>query len=125
MVSHVEALDPDERLETAVNKTVLHSDQSSFPVLSGGEFVGVVFVRDMQAVSDRWADLRVRDVMLSADRVPAVEANSDAGEALNELARRDPSPVAVKEEGHFVGFLRREDVVRWLSLHPRSAASSA
>jgi hypothetical protein len=33
--------------------------------------------------------------------------------------------VAVKEEGHFVGFLRREDVVRWLSLHPRSAASSA
>lgn len=118
MVAHLEVLDPDDSVESVVKNTVLRTDQTSFPVMSHGELVGIVGVRDMQAVRDRWRDVHVRDVMLPADRVTAVPADSDAAEALNELATRDVNQVAVVENGSFLGFLRRQDIVRWLAFHP-------
>jgi Zn-dependent protease/CBS domain-containing protein len=121
IVSHVEALDPDERLETAVQDTVLRTDQSSFPVLAGGELVGLLGIRQIQAVRDRWSEVRVRDVMLPAERVKAIPAESDAADALNELADRDVNEVAVVDKGSFIGLLRREDIVRWLAFHPVGA----
>jgi Zn-dependent protease/predicted transcriptional regulator len=118
LVSHVEALSPDEPLETAVKDTVLRSDQNSFPVLAGDELVGVVGIREIQAARDRWPEVRVKDVMLPAERVKAIPADSDAADALNELANRDVNEVAVVDRGSFIGLLRREDIVRWLAFHP-------
>jgi predicted transcriptional regulator len=121
LVSHVEALDPDERLETAVKDTVLRTDQSSFPVLAGEELVGLLGIREIQAVRDRWSEVRVRDVMLPAERIKAISAESDAADALNALAGRDVNEVAVVDRGSFIGLLRREDIVRWLAFHPVGA----
>lgn len=118
LVSHVDALSPDEPLETAVKNTVLRSDQNSFPVLAGDELVGVVGIREIQAARDRSPNVRVKDIMLPAERVRAVAADSDAADALSELADRGAGEVAVVDRGSFIGLLRREDIVRWLAFHP-------
>jgi len=121
LVSHVEALDPDEPLEMAVKETILHTDQSSFPVLAGGELVGLVGIREIQAARDRWPEARVKDVMLPAEQIKSIPADSDAADALNELADRDVNEVAVVDKGSFIGLLRRDDIVRWLAFHPIGA----
>jgi Zn-dependent protease/CBS domain-containing protein len=123
MVSRVEVLDPDERLEAAVKDTVLKTDQSSFPVVSHGELVGLVGIREMQAVRDRWPEVRVRDVMLPAEQITKIAADSDAAEAVTELADHSVNQVAVVDKGSFLGLLRREDIVRWLAFHPVGARS--
>lgn len=121
MVARVDALDPDERLDNAVRETVVRSNQTSFPVVADGEFVGIVGVRELQAERERWPELHVRDVMIPAERVKVVSADADASDAVNELAGREVDQVAVVEGNHFLGVLRREDVVRWLAFHPTEA----
>lgn len=121
LLSHVDTLSPNEPLEAAVKDTVLRSDQNSFPVLAGGELVGVVGIREIQAAREQRPDVRVKDVMLPAERVKAIPADSDAADALNELADRNVNEVAVVDKGSFIGLLRREDIVRWLAFHPVGA----
>jgi predicted transcriptional regulator len=106
-----------------VKETVVRSNQTSFPVVSDGEFMGIVGIRELQAQRERWPDLHVRDVMVPADRVKVVSADADASDAVNELADRDVDQVAVVENGHFLGVLRREDIVRWLAFHPTEASA--
>jgi len=105
----------------AVKETILHTDQSSFPVLAGGELVGLVGIREIQAARDRWPEARVKDVMLPAEQIKSIPADSDAADALNELADRDVNEVAVVDKGSFIGLLRRDDIVRWLAFHPIGA----
>jgi Zn-dependent protease/CBS domain-containing protein len=121
LVSHIAALDPEEALEAAVKNTVLHTDQTAFPVVAGDELVGLIGTREIQAVRDKWPEVRVKDVMLPAERVKAIPADSDAADAMSELADRGVNEVAVVDHGSFVGLLRREDIVRWLAFHPIGA----
>nr|MDA8108460.1 CBS domain-containing protein [Betaproteobacteria bacterium] len=47
----------------------------------------------------------------------SVSPGADALGALAILGQRDLNQLAVIEQGRLVGLIRREDVLKWLSLH--------
>jgi Zn-dependent protease/CBS domain-containing protein len=119
MRSSLDVVGPYTTLAEVVRDHVMKTDQTSFPVIDGTNLVGVVSAREVQSVpSDRWAFVIVRDVMTSASDLPAVEVQADASRALDALASSDVDQVPVTDGGRLAGFVRRQDIVKWLSLQP-------
>jgi CBS domain-containing protein len=57
------------------------------------------------------------EIMTPAAELACVSPRQDAAEALALLARRDVNQLPVLDGDKLVGLLRREDLLKWLSLH--------
>jgi Zn-dependent protease/predicted transcriptional regulator len=124
MISRFETVEPDLPLEQFVHRHLLGTEQRCFPVTSQGRFLGVVSFRDVRAQERDWPRLRVVDVMTPAAQVHTVRPDAQAADALDELTRHDVAQlVVVGESGVVVGLLRRQDVLRWLSLRAASSGT--
>jgi CBS domain-containing protein len=78
---------------------------------------------DVRRVSQkRWLITKVTEIMTPADELDVVPPSADAEQALRLLSRRDVEQLPVLEGGRMLGFVRRRDLVRWLSLLGSSAA---
>lgn len=122
MRTSLDTVTPDMPLAELVRNHIMRSDQTSFPVTSGTDLVGVISVRDIQLVpSDRWHVVRVGDVMTPASELPQIEIDADASKALQYLAERDLEQLPVLDHGRLSGFVRRQDILKWLSLQPEPA----
>jgi CBS domain-containing protein len=55
--------------------------------------------------------------MTPIDALPPVSPDADAALALLELAQRKAEQLPVVEGGEVRGIVRREDILRWLSLY--------
>jgi Zn-dependent protease len=118
MLSRFDAVDADLTLEEFVNEHLLGSDQTCFPVQSGGRFVGLVSLPDVRVARGDRQTRTVGSIMVPADRVEWVRPDTSAADALDELARRNVDQLAVVgRDGALVGLLRRRDIVQWLSFH--------
>ncbi|MBX3203537.1 MAG: site-2 protease family protein [Labilithrix sp.] len=113
---------PDMTLAELVRHHVMRSDQTSFPVLEGDDLSGAISVRDIQLVPNAdWPTVTVRQVMTPASELPKIEADADASAALECLAERDLEQLPVVDHGRLSGFIRRQDILKWLSLQPEPA----
>lgn len=123
MRSNLDTVTPEMTIAELVRNHVMRSDQTSFPVLEGSDLVGVISTRDIQVVpSDQWPWVTVRQVMIPASEVPQVEADADASQALDCLAERDMEQLPVVDHGRLSGFVRRQDILKWLSLQPEPSS---
>ncbi len=123
MRSNLDTVRPDMTVAELVRDHVMRSDQSSFPVLEGEDLIGVISTREIQLVpSEQWSWVSVRQVMMPASEVPKVDADANADKALECLAERDMEQLPVVDHGHLSGFIRRQDILKWLSLQPEPAA---
>jgi Zn-dependent protease/CBS domain-containing protein len=124
MRSSLDTVTPDTPIAELVREHIMKSDQTSFPVVEGTELAGVISIRDVQLVpSEDWPVVRVRQVMIPATEVPAIESDADASVALEVLAARDVEQLPVVDHGRLSGFVRRQDILKWLSLQPDFATS--
>lgn len=115
---------PTTSIAELVREHIMRTDQTSFPVIHGEELVGFVSARDVQSVaSEKWPFVIVREVMTPALDVPAVPADADAAKALETLAGANVEQVPVTEHGRLTGFVRRQDILKWLSLQPDFATA--
>ena len=122
MRANLDTVAPDMTIAELVREHVMRSDQVSFPVLEGSELIGVISVRDIQLVpSEQWPWVTVRQVMLPASEVPSVDVDANANKALECLAERDMEQLPVVDHGRLSGFVRRQDILKWLSLQPEPA----
>ena len=122
MRSNLDTVSPDMTIAELVRDHVMRSDQTSFPVLEGTELAGVISTRDIQLVpSDQWPWVRLRQVMTPASELPRVDVEADASKALECLAERDMEQLPVVDHGRLSGFVRRQDILKWLSLQPEPA----
>ncbi len=122
MRSNLDTAAPEMTVAELVRDHVMRSDQASFPVLEGPELVGVISVRDIQLVpSEQWPWVTVRQVMLPASEVPSVDVGANADKALECLAERDMEQLPIVDHGRLSGFVRRQDILKWLSLQPEPA----
>lgn len=118
MQSRVTRVDPDLPLDVLVDEHVMASGQRSFPVVADGRFVGMVSLRDLhKRERSRWNVTTVGDVMTPLQAVVTVGAEQTAAEAASIIGRRDLNQLPVVSGGELVGLLRREDILKWLSLH--------
>jgi len=109
---------PQMRISTLVNEHVMPSGQRAFPVEEEGRLLGMVSLRDLQKCEpSAWERMTVKDIMTPAAALATVGPDQDAVEALAVIGRRDLNQLTVVRDDELVGLLRREDVLKWLSLH--------
>jgi Zn-dependent protease/predicted transcriptional regulator len=118
-----ERADPDMPVRALVNEHLMSSGQHAFPVERDGRFLGMVCVRDLQKALGQAAEqARVGDIMTPAERLVTVSPGTDAMHALALLGRQGVNQLPVVENGRLVGLLRREDLVKWLTVHSQQPA---
>jgi Zn-dependent protease/CBS domain-containing protein len=123
MRSSLDTVTPEATIFELVREHIMRSDQTSFPVVEGDRLVGAISSLDVHAVpSDEWPRVTVRDRMRSVAEIPAVDSDAKASEALEALAGADLDQVPVTDHGRLAGFVRRQDILKWLSLQPDLAS---
>lgn len=109
---------PGMSLETLVREELMAGDQRAFPVLSDGALAGLVCLEDVRKVPpERWPETPVSAVMTPADRLAALPPEASAYRAFKALAKREVEQIPVLEGDRLVGLVRRQDLLKWLSLH--------
>lgn len=118
MVSDVRSISPDVTVQAFVDDYVMGHEQRAWPVVENGRFGGIVCLTDVRkAPRDRWPDVHVRDVMTPAGEALAVGPGDASERALQLITQRSVNQLPVIEGGRLLGLVRREDILRWLSLH--------
>ena len=118
MRTHVETVEPELSVDELVREHVMTSDQHAFPVEAQGVVQGLVSFEDLRKVPQAdWSRTPVGAVMTPLAELATLPPDADAEQALEELASHDVEQVPVlDEEAHLLGVVRRQDLVRWLSL---------
>jgi len=122
MRSSLDVVTPETSIAELVRDHIMKTDQTSFPVLSGNDLVGVITTRDVQLIpSEQWPYVTVAQVMSPSTEVPSIDADADASKALEALAEGDVEQLPVIDHGRLSGFVRRQDILKWLSLQAEPA----
>ena len=109
---------PELPVSSLVDQYLLNSDDRSVPVTSGDQLVGLVCVEDVRKVPrERWDATQVSEIMTPASDLDVISPSVDALEAFNKLSSRDVRQIPVVQNGHLIGLIRRQDIIRWLQLH--------
>jgi Zn-dependent protease/CBS domain-containing protein len=95
---------------------------TTYPVLEDGRPVGLLAFRSVAAVPrDEWDTRRVRDSMIPREKVPLLEEDEPAIDALAELSTSDVNRGLVVDNGHLAGFLSITDLARALEVRRPSS----
>jgi Zn-dependent protease/CBS domain-containing protein len=119
MLTRFVRIAPQMRIDTLIEEHLMTSGQRSFPVQVDGRLVGMVSLGDLHKYKrDKWHEVTVEDVMTPAAQLVTIDPNGSALTALEILTRRDLAQLPVVQGQDLLGLLRREDILKWLSLHP-------
>jgi Zn-dependent protease len=118
MRTRFETVPPDTAVSAFVEERVMGTDQRSFPVARDGHLLGIVALDDVRRLAPaRWASTRVEGIMTPVEQLVTVEARAGAREAMERLVLEDVEQVPVLDHGRLCGLVRRQDILRWVSLH--------
>ncbi len=124
MQRHVETVSGDLAVDRFVDEHLMRSDQRAYPVTSGERLDGLICLDDIRKIDrNRWPELAVRELMTPADRLWTVEPGEDAAEALFTISGRNINQLPVVEGGRLEGMIRREDLMKWLTLNRQHTGS--
>lgn len=118
MRSRVTSVPEDTPVRELIDDYLMTSDQSAFPVVRDGRLVGLVTMEDVRGTPrDHRDELHVSHIMTPADELTTTSPDHPAADVLDTLTRRSIGHVPVVENGRLAGVVRREDILKWLSLH--------
>ncbi|MFW6197613.1 MAG: CBS domain-containing protein, partial [Myxococcota bacterium] len=101
-----------------VHQHIMRTDQRCFPVLQSDRLSGLVCLADVRKVPEAdWQTTSVEQIMTPAEDLTTVGAEEAADEALRTLGARDVDQLPVMDGNRLIGVLRRQDLLKWLSLH--------
>ena len=124
MLSQFDTVAPDMPISTLIEDYIMRSDQRAFPVVENGRLVGLVCLEDVRRVDPtQRATLAVRAIMTPAHALTTVTPEEASTEALQALSRREVNQLPVVKHGTVRGLIRREDILKWLSLHGEQAVA--
>jgi len=116
-------VEEQETIATLVNQYIMEKDDHAFLVTDGSRWRGLITLSDVRSVPrQKWQETLVRDAMTPQDEVVSVSRSQDASHAFNELSQKGVRQIPVLENDHIVGVVRREEIVKWLSLHAKSVS---
>lgn len=122
MLSQFNTVTPNMPISTLIEDYIMRSDQRAFPVVENGRLVGLVCLEDVRRVDPtQRATLAVRAIMTPAHALTTVAPEEASTEALQALSRREVNQLPVVKHGTVRGLIRREDILKWLSLHGEQA----
>ncbi|ADJ28857.1 site-2 protease family protein [Nitrosococcus watsonii] len=113
---------PDMRVRTLVEEHLMRSDQRAFPVEENNRLAGIISIPDVRKISrESWSQTTIGKIMTPASKIALTSPNEGAAQALFTLAQRNVNQLPVVENGQIRGLIRREDLLKWLSLHGKHA----
>ncbi len=111
-------VNPQMLLSALVDEYLMPTGQRAFPVEEDDRLVGMVSLHDIRKHDrDSWNRTTVGAIMTPVKALTSVTPRQDAVEALAILGRREVSQLPVVENDKLVGLIRREDILKWLTLH--------
>jgi Zn-dependent protease/predicted transcriptional regulator len=114
MSSEVPAVPRDISLEEYVHE-VLRTGRRYHIVTGAGQPVGLVTIRAAQAVPrDEWANTSIQAVMVPLERIHAVAPDEPALKVLERMQKEDINQMPVVSDGHIVGMIARDSILRAL-----------
>lgn len=117
------SVDGQVSIDTLVNQYIMQKDDHAFPVTEGSRLVGLITLSDVRSVPrQEWRETLVREAMTPRDQVVSVSRSQDASHAFNELSHKGVRQIPVLDDDQIVGVVRREEIVKWLSLHADSVS---
>jgi Zn-dependent protease/predicted transcriptional regulator len=125
MLAPVRSVSPDTPVQQLVDDFIMQSDQRAFPVVDHGRLAGIVSLEDVRRVdvAER-ATQTVAAIMTPAAEVATLTPADDAAAALRALSGHAVNQLPVVDGGQVRGLVRREDLLRWISLHDLKPAAA-
>jgi Zn-dependent protease len=118
MVHRVVTLLPDMSVQDAVDQYFVAHGFGGFPVCEEGQVLGVVTVRDVQALPTAlWPWRRVREVMRPASPAFCIPPDWSVMQAMERMVQGGWDRLAVVENGVIVGLIARSAIAHFLQLH--------
>ncbi|NTW28424.1 MAG: CBS domain-containing protein [Coriobacteriia bacterium] len=100
-------------VEALVQEHLLGRRHSRYPVMHGGEIVGVVSLADVKSVARvDWPRVSVIDITNRNLAKLSVSVNTPIVSVLGRLAGESPGALLVVRDGHLAGIVTRSDVLR-------------
>ncbi len=116
MNRHVLSVSPEATLEEIVDGVVLPSGTTNLPVLENNRLVGLLGLREIQAVErSRWNQVRAREVMRQDVFRQVVSPEDDATRLLSMVVS-DDTLIPVMDGETLVGIVTRADLMKRLKL---------
>jgi Zn-dependent protease len=119
MWTHPEVVAPGDSVKSLVSQKVLHSDQRVFPVVRDQQLLGAVSVQSLRRLSEADWETPVERVMIPRSQLDLLSPSTDATLALQRLNAENAEEMPVVEGPELRGMVRRQDLLRWLTLHLR------
>jgi len=117
---------PELPIDRFVEDYVLHNAQRGFPVVEHGRLIGMACMEDLRKLErDIWPVRRVRDIMTPASDLIQVDRQDNVFKAMSLLGQGQVNQIPVVENGQVWGLIRREDILKWLSLYEGDADRKA
>ncbi|MGF1592249.1 MAG: CBS domain-containing protein [Kiloniellaceae bacterium] len=117
MTHETVAVAPGLTLDRFVGDYVYHYHYDLFPVVSDGQLVGCISVRQLKAESrEKWPYLTVGDLMAPCTEENTVDPGMDAIEAMALMNRTGNSRLVVAVGDRLVGVVVLKDMLELFSL---------
>jgi Zn-dependent protease/CBS domain-containing protein len=118
MWTHPEVIEPADSVKSLVRQRLLHSDQRVFPVVRDEQMVGAVTLNDVRRLPEaEWDTTTIERVMTPRSELDVLSPSTEASQALRSLSTEGRDEIPVVEGQRLRGMVRRQDLLRWLSLH--------
>ena len=118
MVQRVVTLLPDMTVQDAVNQYFIAQGCGEFPVCEEGHVLGVVTVRDVQALPTAlWPWRRIREIMHPTSPAFCIPPGWSLMQAMDLMAQEGVDCLIVMEDGAIVGLVTRSAIAQYLQLH--------
>jgi Zn-dependent protease len=118
MKTNVEIVAPETSVQALVDDHLVRSDQRAYPVVDRGRLVGMVCLRDVHKLPRaNWGSTAISAVMTPEDRLASVSPDDSSLRAMSTLGERGVNQLPVVDRGRVLGLIRREDILRWLSVY--------
>jgi CBS domain-containing protein len=117
MVHRVVTLLPDMSVQDAVDQYFVAHGFGGFPVCEEGQVLGVVTVRDVQALPTAlWPWRRVREIMRPASPAFCIPPDWSATQAMEQMVQGGWDRLVVMENKEIVGLVTRSAIAHFLQL---------
>lgn len=117
MTRNVDTIAADTSLTGVVENYFARYKHGGYPILEGGNLVGILTLQDVRKVQrEDWDHVRARDVMTSITAVETASPEDTAVDALMKLSKRDVGRLPVIRHGKLIGIITRSDLTHLIKV---------
>ena len=122
MERDVTTIPPGLTIDTFASQVLGGSAALALPVVRGSELLGLIGARQLRGIrQDRWATVRVEDVMVTGSALPILGPGATVQSAIDDLARSSLDGLPVVEDGLLTGMVMRRAIADAIRVRAASA----